>query len=107
MNIKAGDATGMSAIVTTVTKEGVIIESECIGKVYAEDEFDKNEWTVCGEPDTTIVVSRPATVELTCASIVNRIPDVINAEPGYIPTDKIGEPTFKIKPLNEYVNKVE
>ena len=107
MTIPQGNATGMSAVVTTTTKEGITIESECIGKVYSKDDFDKNEWTVFGEPDTTIVVNRPATVELTCATIVNRIPDVINAEPGYIPTDKIGEPTFKIKPLNEYVNKVE
>ena len=46
MTIKAGDATGMSAVVTTETKEGITIESECIGKVYAPDEFDKNVWTV-------------------------------------------------------------
>ena len=104
MNIKAGNATGMSAVVTTETKEGITIESECIGKVYAEDEYDKNEWTVYGEPDTTVVVSRPATVELTCASIVNRIPDVINAEPGYIPTEAMGDLYYRIKPLNEYVD---
>ncbi len=103
MNIKAGDATGMSAVVTTETKEGITIESECIGKVYAEDEFDKNEWTICGEPDTTIVVARPCTVELTCASIVNRIPDVINAESGYVPTAQMPDLEYRIKPLNEYV----
>ena len=101
--VKAGDATGMSAVVTTQTEEGITIESECIGKVYAEDEFDKNEWTVYGEPDTTITVARPATVELTCGTIVNRIPDVINAEPGYLTTEKIGDLEYKIKPLNEYV----
>ena len=103
MNIKAGDATGMSAVVTTETKEGITIESECIGKVYAKDEFDKNEWTICGEPDTTIVVARPCTVELTCASIVNRIPDVINAEAGYVPTAQMPDLEYRIKPLNEYV----
>lgn len=103
MTIKAGDATGMSAVVTTETKEGITVESECIGKVYAPDEFDKNVWTVEGEPTTTITVEKPATVELTCATVVNRIPDVINAEPGYVTTEKIGDLDFKSKNLNEYV----
>ena len=103
MTVKAGDATGMSAVVTTKTKEGIIIESECIGKVYSKEDYDKNEWTVEGEPNTTIVVARPATVELTCATIVNRLPDVMNAPAGYITTEKMGDLQFKIKPLNEYV----
>ena len=103
VTVKAGDATGMSAVVTTETEEGITIESECIGKVYAKDDFDKNEWTVYGEPDTTITVARPATVELTCATIVNRIPDVINAKPGFVPTSQFGELEYKVKDLNEYV----
>ena len=103
MNIKAGNATGMSAIVTTVTKEGIIIESECIGKVYNEDECDRNEWTVYGEPDTTIVITKPNTVELTCATIVNRIPDVINSESGYIPTSQMKDLEYRNKALDEYI----
>lgn len=103
MTVKAGDATGMSAIVTTETAEGIVIESECIGKVYGPDEFDKNEWTVMGEPDTTIVVNRPATVELTCATIVNRLPDVINAKPGFIPTHEMDELMYRPKPLDTYL----
>ena len=103
MTVKAGDATGMSAVVTTKTAEGIEIESECIGKVYSKEDYDKNEWTIYGEPETTIVVARPATVELTCASVVNRIPDVINSKPGYVPTCEFGELNYKIKPLNEYV----
>lgn len=95
MTVKAGMATGMSAVVTTETQEGIVIESECIGKVYSKDDFDKNEWTVIGEPETTLVINRPATVELTCASVVNRIPDVMNARPGYVPTEEMGELTYK------------
>ena len=101
--VKAGDATGMSAVVTTETEEGITIESECIGKVYSPEEYDKNEWTVYGEPDTTITVAKPATVELTCGTIVNRIPDVINAEPGYVTTEKMGDLQYRTKPLNEYI----
>lgn len=104
MTIKAGMATGMSAVVTSETKEGITIESECIGKVYNHEEFDKNEWTVMGEPDTTLVINKPATVELTCATVVNRIPDVINAKSGFVPTSKFDEPMYRVNTLNTYVN---
>ncbi len=96
MTVKAGDATGMSAVVTTETEEGITLETQCIGKVYSKDDFDKNEWTIEGEPTTTLVINRPSTVELTCASVVNRIPDVIAAKPGYLPTEQIGELNFKM-----------
>ena len=91
MTVKAGMATGMSAVVTTETKEGITLETECIGKVYNKDEFDRNEWTIYGEPDTTLVIEKPDTVRLTCATVVNRIPDVIKSEPGFIPTSRMGE----------------
>ncbi len=103
MTVKAGDATGMSALVTSETEEGIIVETECIGKVYGPDEFDKNEWSIIGEPETTLVINKPQTVELTCATIVNRIPDVINSESGFIPTCNMPELTHKIKNLNEYI----
>lgn len=103
MTVKAGDATGMSAVVTTQTAQGIIIESECIGKVYAPDEFDKNEWTIYGEPNTTVVINRPNTVELTCATVVNRIPDVLNARPGFVPTEEMPVLSYRTESLSEYV----
>ena len=96
MTIKAGDATGMSAVVTTETEEGIILETKCVGKVYAPDEYDINEWTVVGEPDTTVTVRRPATVELTCASVVNRLPDLVKAKPGFVPTSSMEDLTYKL-----------
>ena len=103
MTVKAGTATGMSAVVTTETKEGITLETQCIGKVYSKEDFDKNEWTIEGEPNTTLVINRPSTVELTCASVVNRIPDVMNARAGYVPTEEMGELNYRVKTLNEYV----
>lgn len=103
MTIKAGEPTGMSAVVTTETKEGITLVTECIGKVYAPEEFDRNDWTFYGEPETTINVNRPATVELTCANLINRIPALIKAEPGYITTDKMPNNVYITKDLNEYL----
>lgn len=96
MVIPQGMATGMSAVVTTTTKEGITLETECIGKVYGPDEFDQNEWTIEGEPTTTFVVSKPQTVEMTCASIVNRLPDIVHAPAGYVTTDKLADLNFKM-----------
>ena len=104
MTIKKGDATGMSAVVTTETLEGITLETKCVGKVYAPEEFDKNEWTVHGEPETTLVINRPATVELTCATVVNRLPDLIMANPGFIGTFDMDELKYRTKALNEYVD---
>jgi len=95
MVIKAGNATGMSAVVITETEEGIVLETKCVGKVYAPDEFDINEWSIIGEPDTTVTVQRPATVELTCASIVNRLPDLVAAEAGFVPTSSMKDLAFK------------
>ena len=103
MTIPAGHATGMSAVVTTVTEEGAVIEAECIGKVYGEGEFDQNVWTIQGEPNTELIINRPATVELTCATIVNRIPDLIAAAPGFTTTDKMSNNSYRAKALNLYV----
>lgn len=91
MNIKAGMATGMSAVVTTTTKEGITLETECIGKVYAEEDYDCNDWTIEADANTEMIINRPNTVELTCATIVNRIKDVIDSESGFVPTSKMGE----------------
>ena len=105
MTIPAGHATGMSAVVITETEEGVTLETECVGKVYAPEEFDRNDWTLYGEPDTQVIINRPATVELTCATIVNRIPDLINAAPGYVTTDLMPVNSYRVKPMEAYLAK--
>ena len=102
--IPAGHATGMSAIVTTVTNQGPVIVSECIGKVYAEGEFDRNDWSIMGEPNTLVKIARPATVELTCATIVNRIPQLLEAPAGYYTTEKMPPAAYRTYPLHFYVD---
>lgn len=103
MTIPAGNATGMSAVVITETEEGITLETECIGKVYSPEEFDQNDWIIYGEPDTQVTINRPQTVELTCATVVNRLPDIINSQPGYITTDKMFTNEYRAKSLNKYL----
>ena len=103
LTIPKGHATGMSAVVTTKTAQGIEIVSECIGKVYDETECDCNDWTVEGEPSTRVVIERPQTVELTCATVVNRLPDLIASPAGYYTTENMPENFPKMVALDKYL----
>lgn len=97
MDLEKGMVRGMNAVVIASTKEHIEIEVECIGKVYTDDEKDINSWTIYGEPTTSLVNESPCTVELTCADVVNRIPDVIEAKSGFITNNDLKEASFKFK----------
>ena len=70
---------------------------------FAPEEFDKNDWTFIGEPETTVSVNKPATVEMTCATIVNRIPQLIDAPAGYVTTDQYPYNEYCVHELQTYV----
>ncbi|WP_225047663.1 dihydrodipicolinate reductase [Lacticaseibacillus kribbianus] len=102
-DIPAGHAIGMSAVCTIETYQGPTLVLQTIGKVYQPGEGDLCEWHLKGTPNVDFAVAKPDTVAHTCATIVNRIPDVINAAPGVVTVDQLPGLRYRSAPLGSYV----
>lgn len=102
--VKAGEICGGKQSAITETKEGIIIEGSNIASIHKPGVPEACNFTIYdGEEKITVEEAAPPIPKMTCSILVNRIPDVINAEPGYLTTDNMPECKYLVKSLEQYV----
>ena len=89
IEIPAGKVIGFTDVDEVTTREGIRLRLEMTGKVYAEGETDSNAWEVHGEPTVRILSDHLATHYTTCGTLLNRIPQLLTAEAGYLTIDSL------------------
>ena len=106
LDVKPGDVTGKVTEVEVTTEEGTELHLELRERLYLEGETDLNRWVLHGLPDVVLENPSPATDVLTCATIVNRVPDVLSAPAGYVTADRLPRLRYASRPLHSYVDAV-
>jgi 4-hydroxy-tetrahydrodipicolinate reductase len=104
--LKKGQVTGMIKIAEAETEQGIKFREEEIAKFYNKAELaegDINEWLIKGVPEIHLKNDKVLTGVTTCSQVVNRIPDIINSEPGYVTVDRLPKIRFRPYPLQYYV----
>ena len=67
------------------------------------DTGNLNRTVVEGEPNLDLVTTDKHGEMTTTASMLNRIPDVLNAGPGLKTVADLSMPYLKVKPLGDYL----
>jgi 2,4-diaminopentanoate dehydrogenase len=101
--IEVGHVAGRSEFDRITTDEGITLEMTLTGRIFGPEDRERNEWSVEGEPNLTLTNPEMPSAVGTGAQLVNRIPDVINAEPGFVTVDRLPSPRYRVRPLETYV----
>lgn len=101
ITIPAGRMIGIDSIAGVHTAEGVKIEIVfCYKMTEKETETPLIEWKVTGDPDLRLVVDNIKGEVTTSYTLVNRIPDMIAAEPGFHTFLDMPKPHCTIGPMS-------
>jgi len=101
--VEPGRLAGIVQRLELETEEGVRLAGEYALRMALPGERDFKAWIVRGEPDLELRFERLEIGFTTASQAVNRIPDVINAEPGYVTLERLPKLKCRIKPLAAYV----
>lgn len=105
MDIEKGHVTGTVQITEIETEEGICLRTEFCTKILTDGEVETSSWFITGDPDVSVVTENLPGPEATCAAMINRIPDVINADAGLVTVDKLPPIAFRPLSMEKYICK--
>ena len=100
-----GTVTGSHFTAITETEEGITIRSTCVGRVFGENDEEYTSWKITGDPDVAMRFDMADANNQTCSNLVNRIPSVLNSEPGFISTYNFDNCIYMTDHIGAYVRE--
>lgn len=94
-HIAQGCLRGMVETVRFDLKGGEVAEGRFVSAYLEPGESAYNEWRIEGLPDVTLRSDALKGAELSMASVINRIPDVLAAPPGFLGVERLGLPRYR------------
>ena len=92
--IDSGLSIGRTEHIEIETEEGITLGSQFIEKICQPDEPSQLVWDIKGVPDIRFSIDRLDGEAVTCASAVNRIADIVNANSGFITCENLPRMKF-------------
>lgn len=103
VTVEAGRIIGITERLELDTAEGIPLRGEYQLKLCAAGEREYKSWRLRGEPDLDVDLGRLDAGFTTVSQPVNRIPDVIDAAPGYVTIEKLPKLKYRHRPLGAYL----
>ena len=103
IHIPAGKVAGTREVLTFKTAEGITLIGQFTGKLGEPGDDQGSFWSIKGEPNMeniTVDINGNLT---TAICVAYRIPDVINARPGYLTVADMPMPAYRTKPAAYYL----
>ena len=101
--VSVGQLIGNAAILELETAQGIVLTSTFTARLSLfEGETESAEWEISGYPNLTLKVDDFHGDITTTVAMLNRLPDIIAAEPGFVTVADLPLPQFRAQ-LEKYV----
>lgn len=101
--VKKGCLVGVDDGATLETKEGISLTGVIHDRIRIRpEEVETTSWKIVGEPDMEVSTNNTNGIMTGMIGLVNRIPDLLNAEPGFRLVKDLPHPSYHVRPLPEY-----